>query len=333
MNKLKLIFTVLLVQLLIVGCSSEQEKREKRLNEFARTTERNLSRLEGHIKAGNIPNSAILAMYASQVAMHKPELSDLIDQLAKDSTSEGPIFQGLKLRLTDAVSDIPASDQGDIERYKEVNNEFVAINNAAKSHLYGQMLADPINVLADLSDGRLPRIDALSKTAEERIDGVSDSGAGAQLVGNPHYGSWRTNSSGNSLWAWYGQYAFFSSMMNRSYYYDSWSRRRGYSYYHDYGRSTYTSPRQKKSQSSLETQTKKKFARQGKKFQSAYAKKRATTTKISSQRSSKPNAGSSSTAGYSKTKTPGSYKTASKSVYSNSRSTGYTSSRSSFGGK
>ncbi len=52
MNKLKLIFTVLLVQLLIVGCSSEQEKREKRLNEFARTTERNLSRLEGHIKAG-----------------------------------------------------------------------------------------------------------------------------------------------------------------------------------------------------------------------------------------------------------------------------------------
>ena len=88
MNKLKLIFTVLLfVPLGMVGCTSEQEKQEKRLNEYARTTERSLNRLESHIKAGYIPNTAILAKYATQVKKQKPDLGDLIDHLAKDSTS------------------------------------------------------------------------------------------------------------------------------------------------------------------------------------------------------------------------------------------------------
>jgi hypothetical protein len=182
------------------------------------------------------------------------------------------------------------------------------------------MLADPINVLADMSDGKLPRVDALSKEAEEKIDGVSGSGAGAQLVGNPHYGSWQSNSSGNSFWGWYGQYAFLSSMMGRPIFYDRWSSNRGYSYYHDYGRSTYSSPRQMKSQASLETQTQKRFSSQGKQFESAYARKRATTSKISSQRSNASNTSSSS-------------RTASKSSYSNSRSSRSSSSRSSFGGK
>lgn len=46
-------------------------------------------------------------------------------------------------------------------------------------------------------------------------------------VGNERYGSWQTNNSGGSFWAFYGQYAFMSSMFNmmaypvrRSYYND-----------------------------------------------------------------------------------------------------------------
>jgi hypothetical protein len=323
MNKLKLTYAGMLMLFLLMGCTSQQEKREKRLNEYARTTERNLNRLEDHIKTGNISNSFILSKYASEVKQQRPELSDLIDEIAKDSTSKGPIFQGLKLRLTDAISDILIASQGNDERFREVNNEFVAINSATKSHLYGQMLADPINVLADLSNGVLPRVEALSKNAEEKIDGVSDSGAGTQLVGNPHYGSWQ-NGSGGSFWAWYGKYALFSSLFNRSIYYDRWSNRRGYSYYHDYGRSTYSSPKQMKNQRSIEAKTKKKFTSQGKRFESPYAKKRATTTKISSQRSNQFSSKSSSI---------GSNKATRKSVYSNTRSSSYSSSRSSFGGK
>ena len=35
----------------------------------------------------------------------------------------------------------------------------------------------------------------------------------SNYVGNKQYGSWRTDSNGNSFWAFYGQYAFISSMM------------------------------------------------------------------------------------------------------------------------
>jgi hypothetical protein len=36
----------------------------------------------------------------------------------------------------------------------------------------------------------------------------------SQYIGNERYGSWQTNSSGGSFWAFYGQYAFMSSMFN-----------------------------------------------------------------------------------------------------------------------
>jgi hypothetical protein len=35
----------------------------------------------------------------------------------------------------------------------------------------------------------------------------------SRYVGNDKYGNWRNDSSGNSFWAFYGQYAFMSSMM------------------------------------------------------------------------------------------------------------------------
>ena len=38
--------------------------------------------------------------------------------------------------------------------------------------------------------------------------------AGYQYIGNPHYGHWQTGLGGNSFWAFYGQYAFMSSMFN-----------------------------------------------------------------------------------------------------------------------
>jgi hypothetical protein len=35
---------------------------------------------------------------------------------------------------------------------------------------------------------------------------------GYEYVGDTRYGQWRTDSSGNTFWEWYGKYAFFSSM-------------------------------------------------------------------------------------------------------------------------
>jgi len=56
----------------------------------------------------------------------------------------------------------------------------------------------------------------------------------SKYVGNEKYGSWQTNSSGNSFWAFYGQYAFMSSMIGlvagpvyRTGYYDYYNNYRG----------------------------------------------------------------------------------------------------------
>ena len=54
----------------------------------------------------------------------------------------------------------------------------------------------------------------------------------SNYVGNPKYGSWQT-SNGNSFWAFYGQYAFMSSMFNLM----TYPVRR--SYYDDYRRDYY----------------------------------------------------------------------------------------------
>ena len=54
-------------------------------------------------------------------------------------------------------------------------------------------------MLADMSNGSLARVGAISQKAEGE-------GVGNQMVGNPNYGNWQTNSSGISFWQWYGMY-------------------------------------------------------------------------------------------------------------------------------
>lgn len=56
----------------------------------------------------------------------------------------------------------------------------------------------------------------------------------SRYVGNQSYGTWRTDSGGNSFWEFYGQYAFMSSMLGlvagpvyRPYYTDYYSNYRG----------------------------------------------------------------------------------------------------------
>ncbi len=48
---------------------------------------------------------------------------------------------------------------------------------------------------------------------------------GMSYVGNPQYGEWKKDDSGDRFWSWYGKYAFFSSLFffpPTYYYYNSW---------------------------------------------------------------------------------------------------------------
>jgi hypothetical protein len=68
----------------------------------------------------------------------------------------------------------------------------------------------------------------------------------SNYVGNDRYGQWKSDASGNSFWAFYGQYAFMSNMMGmmsaplyRQSYYDYQSNYRGVRPYYGTGTHTY----------------------------------------------------------------------------------------------
>jgi len=315
---------LLCLSVFIAACSSKEDKWQKQLEQQLKITETKLSRLSKHIDEGNIANVGILKQYATIVKQQKPETRELVQALALDAGADGPIMKGLKVRLSDAKADIPGAVSMGDEQVNKVFQELSSIEAAAKPDTYGMLLSDPINVLADMSQGKLARVASMSKEASKRINDAEDFGVGSQLVGNPQYGHWSSQGSGGSFWQWYGQYAFFSSMFSRPISYGSWGNHRDYSYYNDYGRSMYTSPSQRSQQETVERRTREKFKRSNKTFKSPYATTKQTTAKVSRTQSKfQPK-----TIAKSKTRTA-----SSKTTTSNYRSSSHQSSRSSYGGK
>ncbi len=219
----------------------------------------------------------------------------------------------MKARLESANKAVAQAIKGGEPEVVQLQQEFSAIQVAADPALFSMMLTDPINVLADMSNGKLARVEAMSKEATLQTNQSGDYGAGSQLVGNPNYGNWRQNSQGRSFWEWYGMYSLFSNMFRPPIYYGGWAGNRGYSYYSDYGRNYYTSPSQRKSQQAQATKTKQKFQKNGKSFKSPYAKTRAGAS-VSAKRSAVKSANK-----FSSQSKRGSFKTPSKFAGKNSR--------------
>ncbi len=321
------IFTI--SALLLFGCSSRQERLADELNNTARQVQNNVQNLRKHIDSNRIRNARLLTEYAKVVKNLKPDYRKIVDALAEDATSSGPMFQSLLQRLNEAKKQIPVAVKSTASA-QNLADEFNSINVAAQTRNYNMMLSDPLNVLADMSDGKLARVADLSSQAAAN---QSQPSAGRELIGNPQYGRWRTNSSGGTFWEWYGKYALFSRLFNFGGYdrYSYWSshRYRYPSYYHDLGRDYYSSPHQKQQYQQTETRVKKQFARQGLKFNSPYARKAVTTRKPVFEQ---PNKFKSS---YSRSSTSRSSFKSSRygSSSYNSRSSGFSSRSFGFGGK
>ena len=132
--------------------------------------------------------------------------------LEQEATREGTLYRGLETRLADVKASLPP-DGSRAEAYTAVAEELTSLAAAADPTEFNRALGDPLNVLADLSDGALPRVDAVSASASRAANGASDFGPGSQLVGNPNYGQWRTESSGTSFWVWYGQFALMRDLL------------------------------------------------------------------------------------------------------------------------
>ncbi len=211
----------------LAGCGENYPELAKLQAERVTIVVRNLG---SEIAARRIRNANLIEQYAQAVARDRPELSELTAELAKEGTTEGLAYKSLLRRLS-AVNLDPKD-----EKEAEISlDELSRIEAAADPEVFNDSLIDVVNVLADLSNGKLARLyvpDSEPKPKE---------GPGSYLVGNPRYGEWRRDSSGNSFWAFYGQYALMRDLFffPRRYSYGDWYTRRGWSYYGDVGRQYY----------------------------------------------------------------------------------------------
>lgn len=262
--------TVLLA-LNLGGCTSGEAEVESALQK----TQVQLQQLAAALDAGKVRNAMIIKQYATVLKASRPELVPLLAELEKEATTMSPVYQGLQQRYL-AVKD----NTEQFENWTDKVQELLAIQNAANLAIYNDALSDTVNVIADLSQGELARVNAISAEAEQKANNAKNYGAGSQYIGNPSYGHW-SHGSGGSFWAWYGQYHFFSSMFGgRRYYYNDWGRNRGYSYYNDIGRGNYTSRSQRASQRDVDNRARKQFGSKGN-YRSPYSKSRTGASGMS----------------------------------------------------
>ena len=274
MQKFHFIYFVLI--LFLSGCGDpikEQVARQLPISE------ERIEQLAAALENGQVRNAELIRQYGDKIAKAKPELTELVNVFKQDATTQGPMYLALVDRLA-TIKNQPKMFSNNQAIYDELLN----IYQAADPVLYSDALSDPLNVLADMSDGLLPRINSLSKSQSQQANNAQDFGTGEQLIGNPSYGSWTTGSNGMSFWAWYGMYSMMGDIFgSRRTSYRDWGSRRNYSYYNDYGRTRYSSPSQLKKQTQLDNRTRKSFTNRGQKYTSAYGKNRTGASSLSSK--------------------------------------------------
>ena len=313
MQPLKLM--ILLLTLLLFACSDPVKEQ---ITQQIPLTEQRIDLLAKALANGEVRNANLISQYASRLLSAKPSYKPLIDEFLKDTGTQGPMF----LSLVDRLNTVKNQPQM-FESSQAIYDELLNLYQAADPVLYSDALSDPLNVLADMSDGTLPRVNAMSKSQSMAANKAQDFGTGEQLIGNPSYGSWTTGSNGMSFWAWYGMYSMMGDLFgSRRTSYNDWGRNRNYSYYNDYGRKRYSSPDQLRKQNDIDTRTKKSFQSRGQKYTSTYSKNRTGASSISSQSKS---AQTSANRFASKTTNKSTYAKSSKSTknasFRNSKST------------
>jgi hypothetical protein len=242
-------------------------------------TEQRIELLGQALANGQVRNANLIRQYGERLLQTKPDYKPLINEFLKDTGTQGPMYVALVDRLN-TVKNQPQMFKDSQAIYDELLNLY----QAADPVLFSDALSDPLNVLADMSEGTLPRVNAMSKAQSLAVNKAQDFGTGEQLIGNPAYGNWTTGSNGMSFWAWYGMYSMMGDVFgSRRTSYNDWGRSRNYSYYNDYGRKRYSSPSQLSKQTDLDTRTKKSFQSRGQKYTSAYSKNRTGASSISSQ--------------------------------------------------
>nr|VFJ87519.1 MAG: hypothetical protein BECKLFY1418B_GA0070995_100724 [Candidatus Kentron sp. LFY] len=237
---------IVLLALFLVGLPGCSNQYADEAANKAAGVERQLTELGKKIGSDSLVNVRIIKNYADRLTRQQPALGDIATQLRLDGTTKGPLYQGLRKRLS-KVNRTPGNKQEFAKAYQELN----ALEAGSDPVVYNDALLDVVNTLADLSQGKLPRINVPGSAEAAAVKGGQV--PGSYLVGNPEYGQWKTDSSGHSFWEWYGMYRMFTDvagLMGGGFgggfhrgpvYHDAWYGRPRYSFYHDAGRGAYGS--------------------------------------------------------------------------------------------
>jgi hypothetical protein len=259
--------------ILMQGCESKEERAQQTLNYTLQEASQAINVLGTALDTNKIRNASMLREYSRYLSQQNPELSEVAQLVVLDAGKSGPLYQNLLSRYQTLQS--PSSQMAVNQRIEQA----LLLKEAASPALFNDALTDPINVLADMSNGSLARVGAISQSAEQAANRGQEE-VGNQLVGNANYGQWQTQSNGTSFWMWYGMYRMFGDIVG-DVSYGRWSKHRRYSYYNDYGRKRYTSYKSYKQQTRVETRTRQSYKQQGKQFTSPYAKKRTGASSLS----------------------------------------------------
>lgn len=264
--------SLLCVLSLMLGCESKEERIQQTITHTLQEASTAINTLGTALDKKQVRNANLLTEYGKVLSQQKPQLSEIAKIISQDATSNGTLYLSLLSRYQSLKSPAPSMNSDDII------NQAVLLKEAASISLFNDALTDPINVLADMSDGKLARVGAISQQAEQAANGQTS--VGNQLVGNANYGEWQTNSNGTSFWMWYGMYRMLGDIVG-DVEYGRWSKHRKYSYYSDYGRHRYTNYKSYKRQTDLAKRTQQSYQRQGKQFTSPYAKKKSGASGLS----------------------------------------------------
>ena len=282
-----------LVVACMAGCSSDGGIRA-RVDAALQRLDAAVAQLGEELDRNSLRNAQLIKQYAAKVAAQKPDLRDLTRILAQEATRDGTLYRGLESRLKEVRASVPP-EGADQNAYNALADEINSLAAASAPDEFDRALSDPLNVLADLSDGQLPRVDSISAGASRSANSATDFGPGSQLVGNPNYGQWQSRSDGTSFWVWYGQFALMRDLLGGPRIgYGAWAGGRDYSYYHDYGRRNYTSPSARRQQTQVESTARRKFSSEGRTFRSPYSRQRqGASTRVARQKFASSGSGGS----------------------------------------
>lgn len=143
------LISLLCVMCLMLGCESKEERTQQTITYTLQDASRAINTLGDALDKKQVRNANLLTEYGNVLSQQNPQLSNIAQLVAQDATSAGPLYQNLLTRYQALKSPQPGMSSDDIIE------QAVLLKEAASVSLFNDALTDPINVLADMSNGTL----------------------------------------------------------------------------------------------------------------------------------------------------------------------------------